>query len=472
MNQVDNPQGLHILHRAIAGDAFHDSAERYPQPRCHPETRMEMLDELENWARGNEPSENGNAQDDEDDGLSSEDLDFCEKRQSSILWLHGPAGSGKSAIAQSLCQRLQADDQLGGSFFFKRGDSSRGNAKKLFPTIAYQLALLLPSLNRLILQKIETDPAIVDRSLPNQFQALIIEPCRNLALVQPVSILIDGLDECEGHDVQKEILRSIADAVDKENIPLRFFITSRPEPHITQIFREPGLAEFHWPFYINQSFEDVRKYLQDEFLRIHRQHRITMATVPQPWPSSEVVEGIVNKSSGYFIYASTVIRFIDDKNFRPKDRLDIIMGLKERGSGSPFDTLDQLYLQILSLVPQDYRPQLLRISTVIAAELELHMFHIEQLLELEFGDYRLILRGLHSVISMPEEDEEDDIRSYRTAHHASFLDFLADSTRSGPFYIGGAQHRADLVYHMLKAMSCRDSDRPIPVQYDGWHVGW
>jgi hypothetical protein len=54
-----------------------------------------------------------------------------------------------------------------------------------------------------------------------------------------------------------------------------------------------------------------------------------MAAVRTPWPSSEIIQELVEKSSGYFVYASTVIKFIDDKNFRPKDRLDILMGLAE-----------------------------------------------------------------------------------------------------------------------------------------------
>ncbi|KAK6991571.1 hypothetical protein R3P38DRAFT_2533478, partial [Favolaschia claudopus] len=55
-----------------------------------------------------------------------------------------PAGTGKSAIAQSFCEELQAQTSLAGSFFFKRGHPSRGNATKLWPTIAYQLALISP----------------------------------------------------------------------------------------------------------------------------------------------------------------------------------------------------------------------------------------------------------------------------------------------------------------------------------------
>ncbi|KAJ7910301.1 hypothetical protein B0H13DRAFT_1472512, partial [Mycena leptocephala] len=70
---------LHLLYRASANDASYDSAERYPQPRCHPETRTSMLQELNAWSSQHNP-------------------------ETRILWLHGPAGAGKSAIAQSFCQ--------------------------------------------------------------------------------------------------------------------------------------------------------------------------------------------------------------------------------------------------------------------------------------------------------------------------------------------------------------------------------
>ncbi|KAJ7190688.1 hypothetical protein GGX14DRAFT_381872, partial [Mycena pura] len=459
----------HILHRAIAGDAFHDSADRYPQPRCHPDTRLKMLDMLRDWAHGKGPPKNWTA---EDHDLAPEDLEFCEDQGSRLLWLNGPAGSGKSAISQSFCQKLQADSLLGGSFFFKRGDPLRGNVKKLFPTIAYQLALLSPSFNHFVSQRMESDPAIVDRSLVNQLQALIVEPCRNSAPPQPVIIVIDGLDECEGHDIQEEILRSVAHAMHEEHISLRFFVASRPESHITEIFREPALEKFHHSLFIDQSFKDVRKYLEDEFNRIRREHRFTMATIPSPWPSSGTIEDLVEKSSGYFIYAATVIRFIDDKNFRPTDRLETVLGIKECDSESPFDSLDQLYLQILSLVPLNSRSQLLRILTVIAAELWLHPFHIDQLLELKMGDCHLILRGLHSIISVPGPEHGIDRGYISIGHHASFLDFLNNPIRSGTFFVGGTQQRMELAGDILNALSYKDSDYPLPPQYAGQHVAW
>ncbi|KAJ7797435.1 hypothetical protein B0H13DRAFT_2392150 [Mycena leptocephala] len=106
--------GLHILYRAAAGDATHDSEDRFPQPRCHPETQTKMLDVLGKWTCGIEPREDWN----KDEVSSSSD-----HKSSPILWLHGPAGAGKSAIAQTLCQKLEEEGRLGASFFLQTGTS-------------------------------------------------------------------------------------------------------------------------------------------------------------------------------------------------------------------------------------------------------------------------------------------------------------------------------------------------------------
>ncbi|KAJ7899380.1 hypothetical protein B0H13DRAFT_2196115, partial [Mycena leptocephala] len=184
--------GLHILHRAIAGDAFHNSAERFPQPKCHPETRTEMLENLWNWTHGNYSFSDG--------------LGFKSETASKITWLYGPAGAGKSAIAQSLCQKLEAEGCFGGAFFFKRRDSSRGNGNKLFSTLAYQLCRCQPELKRAICQVVEDDPSITDYSLSIQLQQLIVEPCRQNVHGHTLTIVVDGLDECDGQGIQQEIL--------------------------------------------------------------------------------------------------------------------------------------------------------------------------------------------------------------------------------------------------------------------------
>jgi hypothetical protein len=396
---------------------------------------------------------------------------FRTDSESSVLWLHGPAGAGKSAIAQSFCQKLEAEGRLGASFFFKRRHPSRGTGNRLFPTIAYQLLLCLPELKQGISQIVEHNPSIIDRALSTQLQKLIIEPCQRSLHSCSLTIVIDGLDECEGQDIQQEIICSIGNAMKTGLIPLRFFVTSRPEPHIHEIF----MGMLHEAVNVNQSFKDVQKYLLDEFARIHQKHHATMAMVPEPWPSLKIIIDIRDKSSGYFIYASTVIKFIDNKNFRPTERLAVIMGMAEPHFGMPFAALDQLYTQILSEVPA--RPQLLKILKVISTRLSvrvrakvapssdgLSVTNIEQLLELEPGDLQLVLRGLHSLFIVPEND--NDMISF---HHASFRDFLQDPARAGIFYVGGCQHQTDLSCHILKAFSYKYDDPSLNRRS---HVAW
>ncbi|KAF7377491.1 AAA-16 domain-containing protein [Mycena sanguinolenta] len=442
VNQIQHhgEGGFQVLHRAAAADAFYDSAERFPQPRCHPETRTVMLEDLWKWS-------------------------FKTDSKNTILWLHGPAGAGKSAIAQSFCQKLAAHHRLAASFFFKRGHPSRGNGNKLFTTVASQLTLCQSELKTAISRIVEDDPSIIHRALSVQLQKLIIEPCQQTFIDRILVIVIDGLDECEGKEIQREILRSIGTAVRQGALPLRFFIASRPEPHIREVFTGV-LQEVHLGINIEQSFIDVEKYLLDEFARVHREHHETMATIPFPWPAPQVVSSLVWKSSGYFIYASTVIKFVDDKDFRPTERLKVIMDTKEADDESPFAALDLLYTQILSQIPA--RQQLLRILAVLTAKpnllkLNLLIGHIEQLLGLEPGDVRLTLRGMQSLV-FPEDpslmfgksrDNRDDwsFESRIYVYHASFYDFLQDPRRAGIFYTDCDSCKTDLLRCIFRKYS-------------------
>ncbi|KAJ7725796.1 hypothetical protein B0H16DRAFT_1429797 [Mycena metata] len=369
----------------------------------------------------------------------------AEGIRSHFVWLHGPMGSGKSALAQSVCQKLKEEGRLGGGFFFKRGHPSRGNAQKLFPSIAYQLALLFPELKQHISRTIENDPAIVDRSLSIQLEELILNPCRITRLTHPVPIVIDGLDECDGEHVQQTILRAIGSALSQESLPILFLVASRPEAHIRETLAEPCLAENHRALNIRQSFGDVRKYLEVEFDRIHHAHE-TMTAIPFPWPEAEIVQRIMRDSSGYFIYAATAIKFIDNKRFQPPERLDVILGIGHTISGSPLNHVDELYLDILSGVPEDFHPRLLQILIFVREGLS--MREICRVLGLQVGELRLILRGLHSVIRVPKLDWGEV-----WAHHASFWDFLDDPSRSGAFHVG-SRCRTTLAFQLLKTLSC------------------
>ncbi|KAJ7687544.1 hypothetical protein B0H14DRAFT_2551636 [Mycena olivaceomarginata] len=436
--------GIHILHRAVALEALYDSAESFPQPRCHPETRTELLDSLYHWATG-------------------------EHSAHSIRWLHGPAGAGKSAIMQTLCQRLQDEGRLGGSFFFKRGDMTRGNAKVLFATLAYQLALHRHELRGPISQSVEKDPSVLARGMDVQLRTLIVGPCQFLQNPLPSVLLIDGLDECEGHKVQRQILRLIGSTANGHCVQLRTIVASRPESHIRDSFEEESFRGLFDSINIRKSFEDVRTYLRDEFLRIHREHSTTMRNIPVPWPSPQILESLVENSSGHFIYASTVIKFVDDEYSRPSKQLAIIQNLVPPDSESPFAVLDQLYFQILTGVPSRYHPCLCDIlSVVLHFPAQIIMKDIDLLLGLEPGQVSLILRPLHSVLNLPSERHEIEL------HHASFREFLNTQERSSIFYVGSPEHYAKLACQILKELAYRHQDQQKNRTDHGfrWYVEW
>ncbi|KAF8194725.1 hypothetical protein K438DRAFT_1827335 [Mycena galopus ATCC 62051] len=373
MNNVNDNgfrTGLYLLQKAAALDALHNSGESYPQPRCHPETRTELLADLYNWA-------------------------------------------------------INPDSHYS-IFFFKRGHPTRGHAKALFTTLAYQLALHWDELKGPVSHRIETDPLVLHRGMDVQLRTLILEPCQLLHDNTPLILLVDGLDECDGNN-------------------LRILVASRPEPHIRETLDTWPLCGQSESVNVEQAFEDIKTYLRDEFSRIHRTHHM-MRHIPSPWPPSQTLDWLVEQSSGYFIYASTVIKFVDDEYSQPTRQLDIIRNPHSHASESPFKTLDQLYLQILDVVPPRYHAALCDILCMMNnSDVWMHIKELEQLLGLQLGDALLILRPLHAVL---------DISPYNIAwHDASFMDFLNSPERSLHFYIGSPEQEKRFACLILKAFT-------------------
>jgi predicted ATPase len=160
--------------------------------------------------------------------------------KSFIMWVYGPAGAGKSAIAQTIAELCETEMILLASFFFSRNDPSRSSVKPLIATIAYQITLNLPDVRDAILGAVERDPLIFSKSLGVQLKSLIVEPLQPLIdagfFNEPTSrrlVIIDGLDECSDPKVQRNIVEVLANAQQQHRLPLIFLFASRPERDIS-----------------------------------------------------------------------------------------------------------------------------------------------------------------------------------------------------------------------------------------------
>jgi hypothetical protein len=120
-----------------------------------------------------------------------------------LLWLSGPAGSGKTAIAGSVAESCNIGDILAASFFFSSYAPSpqRCSKRYLVPTLVYQLLQHdgLEIMEEHVARAIQRDPAIFGKRLKEQFESLILKPLRRvnkqLSGEIPRAIIIDGVDE-------------------------------------------------------------------------------------------------------------------------------------------------------------------------------------------------------------------------------------------------------------------------------------
>jgi len=216
-----------------------------------------------------------------------------------IVWVYGPAGAGKSAIAQTIAEMCEEEMIILASFFFSRNDASRSTAKPLIATIAYQITLNLPGVRGAILSAIERDPLIFSKSLAVQVKSLLVAPLQPLAEAgyfnDPTSrciVIIDGLDECFDPNVQRNILDVLANARQQHQLPLIFLIASRPEQHISLAFNVGLLPIITKRLALDESYlpgEDIQLYLTDKFKEIKSSHPLCIYISPQ-WPLPDALQ--------------------------------------------------------------------------------------------------------------------------------------------------------------------------------------
>ncbi|KAJ7920447.1 hypothetical protein B0H13DRAFT_185750 [Mycena leptocephala] len=351
--------------------------------------------------------------------------------ESTLLWLHGSAGVGKSAIAQMFAGTCKADGRLGGSFFFRRGHSKRGTWNGLFTTLSFQLATSQPGLRLPIEQVVESDTLIDGKSMAIQFQRLIVEPFMHTSASQPLPIIIlDGLDECEDRKIQQQILHLFTGALHARQLPIRMLISSRPEPHLREVLESQEICGHFNLSPDEAAYADIRTYLWDEFSRIHSEYKVRGIDLGSVWPPQDTLDHLVMKSSGMFIYAATVIRFVDSEYSHPMDRLESVLNLDPQSTAP----LDDLYTQILSVGPQEQ--QQLRILHIIWRGTlpygpVMNPEDIDIFLNLRLGTCRLSLRGVHSLLDVPPISGSILLKSSVDFMHASFADYLGDARRSG-----------------------------------------
>lgn len=422
-------QGLENLYRSSVPGAAYDSIDRHPAPACLPGTRLELLARLADWV----------------------DTPNCDQP---ICWLSGLAGSGKSAVAQSIAEKYAGQRRLAASFFFSRKEILRRKAHGFFPTLACQLLVFAPSIKPALLDALDADASIPTKVLLEQARRLLQEPIVSspTSFLDPVLIVVDSLDECDDVNMAKEIVHLLTGILQQCPWPLKVLFTSRAEPHIVQTFQHLELQNMTRSLQL-QDFgvdDDIRAYLRHSFAGIREPiNAMSVNNHPSPWPSEDEIEMIVQKAAGLFIFATTVVKYIGLSYGSPNSRLQAVLQVLQNGASaeSPLvhSPLDTLYLDVLRRI-QDMEKARLVLGLVVFAFRPLSTRGLNDLLwNLQF-DAMYIISNLRSVLVISGSDIESEGSVH--IYHTSFRDFLTSSHRSQEYFVD------PVVFHGTLARAC------------------
>lgn len=383
-----------------------------PPPYCHEDTRKQILREIERWGTGGDNN--------------------C------IFWLRGMAGTGKSTIARTVAKMFNDQLLLGASFFFSRSNADRADPGRLFPTLARQLADVLPGFAAHLKGSIQHKHDVAQQSLAQQWRGLLLEPLSALSDKFSHStvlvLVIDALDECQnGHMYAQSIVKLLATARTLEKVQLRIFVTSRPEDYLAD-----GFTQIPSTTYCDVMIDgtgdvsterDIRIFLEDKLSDIATRNQLNDRT-QEAWPGKERAEKLIERCGRLFIAAATACRLLEATKFL-NATLDSLLNTNEQ-HGSLTKDVDDMYKLILKQAITErgsdsvHLIHLFRLvaGSVITMPEAPPLRNLATLLREPCEDIRIMLKNLSSVLVLPEDDN-----SRVSLFHLSFRDFLVDPKR-------------------------------------------
>ena len=388
--------------------------------RCLPDTRAGILSEIKDWVND-----------------TGEDV-------LRVLWLHGTAGKGKSAVAHTIASWFDERSGPGACFCFDRKRQAERRHEKIFTTIARDLADRDPIIRRALARAFRDDDELRHTTdITRQWEGFLLGPLNAVskAVDAPVLIVIDGLDESGDAHFQEQILRVLVSTPLK---PLpknsRIIVTSRPLEGIANAL----LTASH-----------VRRISMDDIPNVSTERDIKRYISTKLTYDDGDIKRLAQKSDGLFKWAQLACEYVIDAKkvgATPMERFrDLLVGPPEESH-----LLDTMYCDILTdIIPED-RDEIAMFRAVIGqilASLEpLSMAALASMQQYfpredDRYDVKLIIGKLGSLFT-GTTDFHTPIRPV----HVSFYNFLTDKSRSDKFFVNTPSAQSDLAFASLRVM--------------------
>jgi hypothetical protein len=389
-----------------------------------------------------------------------------------IFWLTGLAGTGKSTIIKTFCERIRSNDgYLLASFFASRKSAERRDPYAILRTFAYDLAITNHRIRSHVLSALRSPQDITQQRMCVLVDHLLAGPIKNAQLHgQTIVLAIDALDECQkimGVEGGR-LIELLAQAL--QHLPVKLLVTGRQEEGLVELFRSIS----HVPLRLHEIGSgiieaDMRRILDAGFAEIRRERAGELGT--DQWPTQSNLDKLVHLTGPFVIYAATVFKVVGDGRFSCQTRLDQVLacGSAISPDKSPlFSQIDALYMEILKSATEDATgpsrantelsqrvSNLLR--TVVLLEEPVSVQALADLMSVP-TDIQLVdkdVRALASVLLISRDSGSGTFPETVSTFHPSFRDFLVDPQRcyEKRFLVDPVEHQHKLLDRCLQVLN-------------------
>ncbi|KAI9856843.1 MAG: hypothetical protein M1824_005216 [Vezdaea acicularis] len=284
-------------------------------------------------------------------------IEWRKASTSSILWLHGIPGSGKSRMVYSVIDSLQLEVQkiptsAPTAFFYcarNESESQRSDPEEILRSILKQLSISLPSfLLRSPVVRAYEEKKQKAKEDGSPLETLTLQECVELILKllesNPATIIIDALDECNPR-TRIKLLEALDDIIQQSANLVKVFVSSRDDFDIVNRLQR-SLNVF---ISVKDNDGDIQRFINVEITRSIKNRDLLYGNVSEEL-KSEIIMKLQKKAQGMFRWVSLQIEALCDC-----ERLPHQDDVREELDNLPeklVDSYNVIYQRILRLAPK------------------------------------------------------------------------------------------------------------------------
>ncbi|KIX09177.1 uncharacterized protein Z518_00256 [Rhinocladiella mackenziei CBS 650.93] len=357
--------------------------------------------------------------------LNGQDFLDWKSSTSSLMWLHGNAGCGKTVLSAATLQYILEDQQprsdlMVSYFYFDFNDIEKQSWQKAIRSLLFQLALqdsgIIQHLENLCQKCANGQQQPPETDMHSLFREVVARPRQKF-------IVFDALDECTDRE---ELLSFLVELMSSKPRDIHILATSR---------REKDIEEELTPV-VDHNL-NIQSALVDSDIRLYIRDRMETDKKLKKWPPSvqdEITTALMEKAGGMFRWA-----YCQLESIRQCVKLS---ALREALSSLP-ETLDDTYRRVLQGLKSTGQLQdaIKVLRWLCFSDRPLKLAETVEILAIETGDQggffpeerlpdptdvMVVCSSLISLTTRKEEDDSDseDDRIQVQLAHLSIKEFL------------------------------------------------